>query len=103
MTVMETKTAAARGDIYISSVNGISENGEILNIDNTGNRVEAITYDPLHGIALIYEIQGNYEKAVNTYDRILENLKEEWNFSESEPVNVILKEKQRLMELMVRT
>ena len=34
-------------------------------------------YDPLHGIALIYEIQGNYEKAVNTYDRILENLKEE--------------------------
>lgn len=60
-------------------------------------------YDPLHGIALIYEIQGNYEKAVNTYDRILENLKEEWNFSEGEPVNVILKEKQRLMELIVRT
>ena len=60
-------------------------------------------YDPLHGIALIYEIQGNYEKAVNTYDRILENLKEEWNFSEGEPVNVILKEKQRLMELVMRT
>ena len=36
MTVMETRTAAARGDIYISSVNGISENGEIVNIDNTG-------------------------------------------------------------------
>ena len=60
-------------------------------------------YDPLHGIALIYEIQDNYEKAVNTYDRILQNLKEEWNFSEGEPVNVILKEKQRLMELIMRT
>ena len=60
-------------------------------------------YDPLHGIALIYEIQGKYENAVNTYDRILENLKEEWNFSEGEPVNVILKEKQRLMELIMRT
>lgn len=46
MTVMETRTAAARGDIYISSVNGISENGEIVNIDNTGNRVAAITYGP---------------------------------------------------------
>ena len=46
MTVMEARTAAARGDIYISSVNGISENGEIVNIDNTGNRVAAITYGP---------------------------------------------------------
>lgn len=46
MTVMEARTAAARGDIYISSVNGISENGEIVNIDNTGNRVTAITYGP---------------------------------------------------------
>ena len=42
MTVMETRTVASRADIYISSVNGISENGEIVNIDNTGNRVAAI-------------------------------------------------------------
>ena len=54
-------------------------------------------YDPLHGIALIYEIQGKYEKAAQTYDRILQNLEEEWNFSEGEPVNVILKEKQRII------
>lgn len=57
-------------------------------------------YDPLHGIALIYEIQGKYEKAVKTYDRILQNLKEEWKFIEGEPVNVILREKQRLMEMI---
>lgn len=44
MTIMETRTAAVRADIYISSINGISENGEIVNIDNTGNRVAAITY-----------------------------------------------------------
>ena len=36
MTVMETRTAASHADIYISSVNGISEKGEIVNIDNTG-------------------------------------------------------------------
>ena len=46
MTVAETRTAAARAEIYISSVNGISEHGEIVNIDNTGNRVAAISYGP---------------------------------------------------------
>ena len=57
-------------------------------------------YDPLHGIALIYEIQGKYTDAIKTYDRILQNLAEEWNFTEGEPVNVILREKQRLVEMM---
>lgn len=46
MTVMETRTAASRAEIYISSVNAISEAGEIVNIDNTGNRVAAISYGP---------------------------------------------------------
>ena len=46
MSVMETRTAASRAEIYISSVNGISETGEIVNIDNTGNRVAAISYGP---------------------------------------------------------
>ena len=46
MTVMETRTAASRANVYISSVNGISEKGEIVNIDNTGNRVAAISYGP---------------------------------------------------------
>ena len=46
MSVMETRTAASRADIYISSVNGISEKGEIVNIDNTGNRVATISYGP---------------------------------------------------------
>ena len=46
MSVMETRTAANRAEIYISSVNAISEAGEIVNIDNTGNRVAAISYGP---------------------------------------------------------
>lgn len=57
-------------------------------------------YDPLHGIALICEIQGNYEKAVESYDQILKNLEEEWGITEGEPVNVILKEKQRLIGMI---
>ncbi len=46
MTVLQTRTAATRAEIYISSVNGISEDGIIVNIDNTGNRVAAISYGP---------------------------------------------------------
>ena len=55
-------------------------------------------YDPLQGMATIYEIQGNYLEAVKCYDRILKNLEEEWNFTEGEPVRVIIEEKQRLLE-----
>ena len=33
LSVMETRTLAARADIYISSVNGISEKGEIIKVD----------------------------------------------------------------------
>ena len=46
MTPVQTRSAATRAQVYISSVNGISEHGEIVNIDNTGNRVAAISYGP---------------------------------------------------------
>ena len=46
MTPVQTRSAATRAQVYISSVNGISEQGEIVNIDNTGNRVAAISYGP---------------------------------------------------------
>ena len=55
MTIMETRTAASRTEVYISSVNAISEAGEIVNIDNTGNRVAAISYGP----AKIYLVIGS--------------------------------------------
>lgn len=43
LSVMEIRTAASRADVYISSVNGIAEGGENVNIDNTGNRVAPCT------------------------------------------------------------
>ena len=46
MTPVEVRNAATRADVYLSSVNGIAETGEIVNIDNTGNRVAAISYGP---------------------------------------------------------
>ena len=43
-TAAELREAANAAKIYLSSVNGISENGEIINIDGTCNRVAATLY-----------------------------------------------------------
>ena len=61
MTVAETRLAGARAEVYISSVNGLSEQGEIVNIDNTGNRVAAITFGP----SVVYLIIGGNKLAPN--------------------------------------
>ena len=66
MTVMETRTAASNAEIYISSVNGISEQGEIINIDNTGNRVAAISYGP----SKVYLVMGT-NKVAKDYEAAL--------------------------------
>ena len=66
MTVMETRTAASRADVYISSVNGLAETGEIVNIDNTGNRVAAISYGPEKVFLVVGEnkLEPTLEKAI---------------------------------------
>ena len=52
--VMQVRKNAANAQVYISSVNAISEDGEIVNIDNTGNRVAACTF----GCDTVYFIIG---------------------------------------------
>lgn len=66
MTIMETRSAATRADIYISSVNGISENGEIVNIDSTGNRVAAISFGPskVYLVIGMNKVAPDYESAL---------------------------------------
>ena len=53
--------------------------------------------DALQGIAIIYEIQGKYKEAINTCDRILDNLQNEWNLKEEAAVKEIEREKNRLL------
>ena len=48
----EVVKAAADADIYLTSVNALSENGEMVNIDGTGNRVAAIVYGPKEVIVI---------------------------------------------------
>ncbi len=66
MTVKETRRAASASEVYISSVNGISEGGQIVNIDNTGNRTAAISCGP----DLVILVIGR-NKAAKTFEDAL--------------------------------
>ncbi len=55
--------------------------------------------DALQGIALIYEIQGDREKAAATYDRWIRCLREEWGFAaDDRAVLDTIKEKNRVLQ-----
>ena len=54
-TVADLRSEANDTQIYLSSVNGIAETGEIINIDATCNRVAAILY----GHEKVYLVAGN--------------------------------------------
>jgi len=55
--------------------------------------------DALDSITMMYEIQEKYDEAVKCCDRILTVLKEEFGFTEGEPVRIVMERKHRLMEL----
>lgn len=57
---------AAVTDVYISSVNGLAETGEIINIDGTGNRVAST----LFGHKKVYLVAGK-NKVAPDYDAAL--------------------------------
>ena len=63
---LNSKNASCQSDIYVSSINGISVNGDIVNIDNTGNRVAAIQYGPKH----VYLIVGKNKIADDLHKAI---------------------------------
>jgi len=62
----ETLSEAASAEVYITSANGVSETGEIINIDGTGNRVAATMF----GHKKVYIIIGKNKIAKN-YDEAL--------------------------------
>ncbi len=71
MTNADVLKAARDANVYVSSVNGIAATGEIVNIDNTGNRVAATLYGHekvilVAGVNKIAsDLQGAIERARN--------------------------------------
>ena len=54
--------------------------------------------DALQGIAIIYEILGNKEKALETYDRMIRCIKEEWGYADTDAaVTEVERERNRLL------
>ena len=65
-THVDVRNEANAAQIYISSVNGLAETGEIINIDNNCNRVAAIFY----GHEKVYLVIGK-NKLAKDYDEAL--------------------------------
>lgn len=65
-TSHEVRLEANASTVYVSSVNGIAETGEIVNIDGVGNRVAAICF----GHEKVYLIVGK-NKIAKDYDSAL--------------------------------
>ena len=65
-TAAEMRAEGARAAVYLSSVNGIAETGEIVNIDGTCNRVSAIFYghEAVYLIAGKNKLEKDYEAAL---------------------------------------
>lgn len=61
-----TVDAAAQAKVYLSSVNGIAETGEIINIDGNGNRIASMTYghEKVYIIVGVNKITSNYDAAI---------------------------------------
>ena len=66
MTPDEVRASANKADIYISSVNGLAQTGEIVNIDGACNRVSSICY----GHEKVYFVIGR-NKIAPDYDSAL--------------------------------
>ena len=66
MTRQEIINRANASQIYLSSVNGRAETGEIINSDNTGNRVGAIFYghDKVYLVVGVNKLAKDYEGAL---------------------------------------
>ena len=62
----ETRVKANNADVYLASSNALTMNGELVNIDGSGNRVSAMFYGPKKVILVcgINKIVENYEAAI---------------------------------------
>ena len=49
----ERMRQALLSDVYLSSVNALTENGELFNVDGNGNRVAALLYGPRRVILVV--------------------------------------------------
>ena len=86
----------------VNSYNGEWEDA-ILCFEKDFELMEKPRYiDSLDAIAQIYEITGDYQKAIETYERYIQLLQNEWNVVEGELVDHPKREIERLTKRIGR-
>jgi L-lactate utilization protein LutB len=62
----EVRAKAANADVYLSSSNAVTMNGELVNIDGIGNRVSAMFFGPKKVIIIcgVNKIADDYDTAI---------------------------------------
>lgn len=67
----EARNNAAKADVYLSSTNALTEAGQLVNIDGTGNRVASMIFGPKK----VYVICG-VNKVTKNLDAALQRIKD---------------------------
>ena len=68
--VEEIYRKAFSADVYLTSSNAVTENGELYNVDGNGNRVAALTFGPKSVIVV-----AGYNKVVRNIDEAIKRVK----------------------------
>ena len=63
---------ALTADYFLTSINGITEEGELVNVDSVGNRVAAITYGPDKVLAFV-SMKKVYGDLATTLEMVRKN------------------------------
>ena len=51
--IMERRRRALLADLFVTGTNAVTEQGELINLDGTGNRVSAMVFGPRHVVLFI--------------------------------------------------
>lgn len=70
--IIEVKRKMVAADYFLTSTNGLTRDGKLVNIDNTGNRVAAMIFGPKHVIVVTGE-----NKIVDDAHAAIQRIKEE--------------------------
>ncbi len=70
--ILEIQRKQLTCDLYISSSNGITRNGWLVNIDGTGNRVAALAFGPYKTIVIVSlnKLGGSVEECIDRIQNV---------------------------------
>lgn len=66
----DTRKKQLTADFFLTSINAVTKDGDLVNIDGVGNRVAAMIFGPKHVIAII-----GYNKIASTMDEAIWRIK----------------------------